>query len=32
MKILYLLDTLTNCPKTQSANVYDRCKARYAGR
>jgi len=30
-KLLYLLDTLTNCPKTQSANIYDRCKARYEG-
>jgi hypothetical protein len=30
-KILYLFDTLTNCPKTQSANIYDRCKARYEG-
>jgi hypothetical protein len=30
-KILYLLDTLTSCPKTQSANIYDRCKARYEG-
>jgi hypothetical protein len=30
-KILYLLDALTNCPKTQSANIYDRCKARYEG-
>jgi hypothetical protein len=28
-KLLYLLDTLTNCPKMQSANIYDRCKARY---
>ena len=28
-KLLYLIDTLTNCPKTQSANIYDRCKARY---
>jgi hypothetical protein len=28
-KILYLLGELTNCPKTQSANIYDRCKARY---
>ena len=30
-KILYLLSTLTNCPKTESANIYDRCKARYEG-
>jgi hypothetical protein len=30
-KLLYLLGTLTNCPKTQSANIYDRCKARYEG-
>jgi hypothetical protein len=28
-KILYLLDTLANCPKAQSTNIYDRCKARY---
>jgi hypothetical protein len=28
-KLLYLLDTLTNCPKMQSASIYDRCKARY---
>jgi hypothetical protein len=28
-KILYLLAELTNCPKVQSANIYDRCKARY---
>ena len=30
-KILYLLAELTNCPKVQSANIYDRCKARYEG-
>jgi hypothetical protein len=30
-KILFLLSTLTNCPKTQSASIYDRCKARYEG-
>jgi hypothetical protein len=30
-KILYLLADLTNCPKTQSTNIYDRCKARYEG-
>jgi hypothetical protein len=30
-KILYLLSTLTNCPKTESADIYDRCKARYEG-
>jgi hypothetical protein len=30
-KILFLLPTLTNCPKTESANIYDRCKARYKG-
>jgi hypothetical protein len=30
-KILYLLSELTNCPKVQSANIYDRCKARYEG-
>ena len=28
-KILFLLPTLTNCPKMESANIYDRCKARY---
>jgi hypothetical protein len=28
-KLLYLLAGLTNCPKTQSAKIYDRCKARY---
>jgi hypothetical protein len=28
-KLLYLLDTLTNCQKMQSASIYDRCKARY---
>jgi hypothetical protein len=28
-KLLYLLDALTNCPKAQSVNIYDRCKARY---
>ena len=27
-KILFLLSDLTNCPKTQSADIYDRCKAR----
>jgi len=30
-KILYLLSTLTNCPKMESADIYDRCKARYEG-
>jgi hypothetical protein len=30
-KILFLLSELTNCPKTQSANIHDRCKARYEG-
>jgi hypothetical protein len=30
-KILFLLSTLANCPKTQSTNIYDRCKARYEG-
>jgi hypothetical protein len=30
-KILYPLAELTNCPKVQSANIYDRCKARYEG-
>jgi hypothetical protein len=30
-KILYLLSTLANCPKTESANIYIRCKARYEG-
>ena len=28
-KLLYLLYALTNCPKAQSINIYDRCKARY---
>jgi hypothetical protein len=26
-----LLQTLADCPKMQSANIYDRCKARYEG-
>jgi hypothetical protein len=30
-KILFVLPALTNCPKTQSTNIYDRCKARYEG-
>ncbi len=30
-KIFYLLDTLANCPKAQSTNIYDRCKAKYEG-
>jgi hypothetical protein len=30
-KILFLLPTLTNCPKMESANIYDRCKASYEG-
>jgi hypothetical protein len=30
-KILFVLPALTNCSKTQSANIYDRCKARYEG-
>ncbi len=30
-KILFLLSTLANCPKTQSTNIYGRCKARYEG-
>jgi hypothetical protein len=30
-KILYLLADLTNCPKVQSTDIYDRCKARYEG-
>jgi hypothetical protein len=30
-KILYLLAELTNCPKVQSTDIYDRCKARYEG-
>ena len=28
-KLTDLLQTLANCPKMQSANIYDRCKARY---
>jgi hypothetical protein len=31
-KLLYLLNTLTNCPKTESANIYDRCKAGFERR
>jgi hypothetical protein len=31
VKILFLLSMLTSCPKAQSANIYDRCKARYEG-
>ena len=31
VKILYLLADLTNCPKVQSTNIYERCKARYEG-
>jgi hypothetical protein len=30
-KILYVLAELTNCPKVQSSDIYDRCKARYEG-
>jgi hypothetical protein len=30
-KILFVLPILANCPKTESANIYDRCKARYEG-
>jgi hypothetical protein len=30
-KLLYLLAALTSCPKVQSTNIYDRCKARYEG-
>jgi hypothetical protein len=30
-KILYLLAEITNCPKVQSTNIYDRCKAAYEG-
>jgi hypothetical protein len=30
-KILYLLGALANCPKAQSTNIYDGCKARYEG-
>jgi hypothetical protein len=30
-KILFVLPVLTNCPKTQSVNIYDRCMARYEG-
>jgi hypothetical protein len=30
-KILYLLGELTKCPKVQSTDIYDRCKARYEG-
>jgi hypothetical protein len=32
-KLLYLLAELSNdCPKRQSFNVYDRCKAAFEGR
>ena len=30
-KFLFLLPTLIDCPKTRSANIYDRCKVRYEG-
>ena len=30
-KILDLLVELTKCPKVQSTDIYDRCKARYEG-
>jgi hypothetical protein len=30
-KILYLLAEITACPKTQSTNINDRCKAKYEG-
>jgi hypothetical protein len=30
-KILYVLAEITNCPKVQSTDIYDRCKARYEG-
>ena len=30
-KILFLLSELTNCPKTESADIYNRCEARYEG-
>jgi hypothetical protein len=30
-KILFLLSDLANCPKTHSAGIYDRCKAKYEG-
>jgi hypothetical protein len=30
-KILFLLSTLTNCPKVGSINIYDRCKVVYEG-
>jgi hypothetical protein len=26
-----LLAEITNCPKAQSTNIYDRCKAKYEG-
>jgi hypothetical protein len=31
-KILYLFSTLTNCPKRESTDIYERCKARYEWR
>jgi hypothetical protein len=30
-KILFVLPALTKCPKVQSTDIYDRCKARYEG-
>ena len=30
-KLTDLVNRLANCPKAQSINIYDRCKARYEG-
>jgi hypothetical protein len=30
-KLLYLIDDIADCPKAKSANMRDRCKARYEG-
>jgi hypothetical protein len=30
-RILYVLPKIANCPKTQSVDIYDLCKARYEG-
>jgi hypothetical protein len=30
-KLLYLIDDIADCPKAKSANMRDRCKARYDG-
>jgi hypothetical protein len=30
-RLTHLLQTLADCPKAQSASIYDRCKAVYEG-